>query len=433
MNRSRTKTLIVGLLIGLTAGSTATFFLKARGDKQHTQPVSESSATNSAASKRSRKILYYRGPMNPKQTSPVPRHDEMGMDFVPVYEDEAAGETPVSGYATVHIDPERQQLIGLTTARVTRGPIGGNIRTVGRVAVDETRVRHINVKVGGFVEAIFVDFVGKPVVKGQPLFSFYSPDLVSVQAEYLLALDTKKTLARGGKDTAESGDELVSAARQRLSLWDIPESEIKQLEKTRQPKKALTLYSPINGVVTQKTVVQGMRLNPGDMPYEITDLSWVWVLADAYEPDLAQIHVAMPATFTSKASGRIYQGKVAFVDPLLDAKTRTAKVRMSFPNQGDLRPETFGEVVLHSPERQAIRIPADAIVNSGVAQVVFISLGDGKLQPREVVTGASSGELIEVTRGIEVGEEVITRANFLVDSESRLKAALSGMSAEKPR
>jgi len=438
--RFRLGALLAVLAVGLLLGATGMWLLRPvrheasagpAGHERHEPPQASGEASGKApggTGPAHGRILYYRAPMNPKETSPTPRKDAMGMDYAPVYEEERSVETPIPGFATVRIDPERQQLIGLTSAKATRGPIGGSLRTVGRVAVDETRVRHINVKVGGFVEEIYVDFVGKPVARGQPLFSFYSPELLSVQTEYLLALDTRKKLAGGGGDVGGSGDELVTAARQRLKLWDVPDSEISDLERTRQPRKALTLLSPIRGVVTQKSIVQGMRLNPGDMPYEISDLGVVWVLADAYEPDLPRVHVGLPATFTSKGSGRAYEGRVAFIDPVLDPKTRTAKVRIAFANaDGELRPEEFGEVVIRAHQREAIRIPADAIVNSGADQVVFISLGAGKFQPRKVTTGVSDGELIEATSGVQEGEAVVTRANFLVDSESRLKAALSGM------
>lgn len=430
MREVRLPTLLGAVGLSLALGAGAALLLIPRAPRSAAASALDAGAA--ATGSQPRRPLYYRGPMNPKETSPVPRKDSMGMDFVPVYADELSAEQPVAGFSTVRVDPERQQLIGLTTAPVTRGPLGGNIRTVGRVVVDETRVRHINVKVGGFVESIFVDFVGKPVVRGERLFSIYSPELVSVQAEYLLALDARRTLARGDREVAGSGDELAEAARERLKLWDIPDSAVAELERTRKPKKALTLFSPIAGVVTQKSVVQGMRLNPGDMPYEISDLSRVWVLADGYESDLAQIHPGMAATFSSKASSLVHQGTVAFVDPVLDPKTRTAKVRMAFPNpKGELRPETFGDVVLHVPARDALRVPADAIINSGTRQLVFVSLGDGKFQPREVKTGASNGELVEVLDGVKEGESVITRANFLIDSESRLKAALGGMGAPK--
>lgn len=377
-----------------------------------------------------RKVKLYRSPMNPKQTSSTPRKDEMGMDYLPVYDDEVSGEggSKAEGLATVNIDPSRQQLIGLSTQKVTRGLVGTSWRTVGRVAIDETHVRHINVKVSAFVEHIFVDFVGKPVKKGDPLFSIYSPELLSVQSEYLLARDTQKALG-GSQLTGANGDDLISAARQRLELWDIPTSEIRDLERTGKPKKALTLFSPISGVVTKKDVVQGMRLNVGDMPYEITDLSEVWVLADAYESDLSRIHVGTPASLSLQAfANRAFHGRVAFVDPILDPKTRTAKVRLKFPNpKGELKPEMFGDVTLETAPRQGLRVPADAVIDSGAQKVVFVSLGEGKFQPRAVELGQASGDQIEVLKGLSDGDQVVTRANFLVDSESRLRASLAAL------
>jgi Cu(I)/Ag(I) efflux system membrane fusion protein len=374
-----------------------------------------------------RKVAFYRSPMDPKQTSPVPRQDEKGMDYLPVYEDEAKGSSGVEGLATVQIDPARQQLIGLRTAPVTGGPVGGSWRTVGRVAVDETRVHHVNVKVEGYVEHVHVDFVGKPVRRGEPLFSLYSPELLSVQSEYLLALKTRKAL--GGGSLAGSGDELVQAARERLKLWDVPESVIEELERTGKPQKTLTMVSPISGVVTKKDVVHGHKLTAGDMPYEITDLSEVWVLADVYESDLARTRVGMPATLSLQAfPGETFTGRVLFIDPVLDPKTRTAKVRIAFANpRGELRPEMFGEVTLRARAREGLRIPSDAVIDSGTRKVVFLSLGDGKFQPREVEVGASDGDHVEVVSGLEAGQQVVVRANFLVDSESRLKASLAAI------
>src|SRR6266542_6579028 len=229
-----------------------------------------------AVTKGERRIAFYRSPMDPKQTSPTPRKDEMGMDYLPVYQDEVSGDgsSKVEGLATVNIDPQRQQLIGLRTSEVTRGTVGGSWRTVGRVAVDETLVHHVNVKVSGFAERVYVDYVGKLVKAGEPLFTIYSPDLLSVQEEYLLALRTRKALGEG---SGAAGDDLVKSARQRLELWDVPEVEIERLERTGQAKKSLTLHAPMTGVVTKKDVVMGHRLQEGDMPYEITDLREVWV------------------------------------------------------------------------------------------------------------------------------------------------------------
>jgi len=375
-----------------------------------------------------RKIAFYRSPMDPKQTSHSPRKDEMGMDYLPVYEDEVmGGGSGVEGLATVQIDPARQQLIGLRTAPVTAGPVGGAWRTTGRVAVDETRVHHVNVKVEGFVEHIFVDFVGKPVRRGEPLFSFYSPELLSLQSEYLLAVKMKKELGSGA--LAGSGEELVQSARERLKLWDIPDAVLEDLEKTGKPRKTLTLVSPTTGVVTKKDVVHGHKLSAGDMPYEITDLSQVWVLADVYESDLAKTRVGMPATLSLQAfPNKGFSGRVLFIDPVLDPKSRTAKVRIAFANpQGELRPEMYGEVTLRARAREGLRIPADAVIDSGMKKVVFVSLGDGKFQPREVKLGATDGDQIEVVSGLETSDQVVVRANFLVDSESRLKASLAAI------
>jgi Cu(I)/Ag(I) efflux system membrane fusion protein len=286
----------------------------------------------------------------------------------------------------------------------------------------------VNIKVGGFVDTVLVDYVGKPVRSGEPLFTIYSPDLLSVQQEYLLALRTRKALSGGGFAEG-AGNDLVDAARERLKLWDIPDSEIKRLEATGKPTKTLTMFSPMTGVVTKKDIVMGHRLNEGDMPYEITDLSKVWVLADAYESDLSRIRLGMPATLSLQAfPGSTFVGRVIFIDPILDPKTRTAKVRLEFANpRGELKPEMFGEVTLQAPTREGLRIPADAVIDSGTRKVVFIAIGEGKFQPREVMLGAESGDQVEVLQGVEAGERVVTRANFLVDSESRLRASLAAM------
>jgi len=376
-----------------------------------------------------RKVALYRSPMNPSQTSPVPRKDEMGMDFVPVYQDELSGGGEVSGLAGVKIDAERQQLIGLRTAAVTRGPISGDWRTVGRVAVDETRVRKMNVKVDGFVDRLFADYTGKRVHRGQPLLSLYSPDLLNAQQDYVLALKTRQQLGGGS-----AGEDLVAAARRRLELWDIPPSEIAALERSQIPHRTLTLVSPIEGVITSKNVVQGSRLAAGDTPFEITDLSEVWVLADAHEMDLPRVRLGTPVTLTLAAiHNRVFKGRVSFIEPALDAKTRTARVRLAFANpRGELRPEMFGEIVFHTRPRQSLRVPSDSIIDSGERKVVFVATGDGRFEPRAIEAGDSSGDLVEVLSGLEEGERVVVRASFLVDSESRLKAALAALTSKPP-
>jgi membrane fusion protein, copper/silver efflux system len=373
----------------------------------------------------------YHCPMHPTYVSDKPGDCPIcGMKLVPL-EAADAGARPdiaeVPGFAGVQIDAQRQQVIGLRTTEATVGPVAGDWRTVGRVAVDETRVRKVNVKVDGFVEKLFVDYTGKVVRRGEPLFALYSPELLSAQQEYLLAVG-----ARGQLGSSSAGDDLVSASRRRLELWDVPEAEIAALEKTRKPKRAVTMTSPISGVVTAKTVVQGARISAGDTPFEITDLSQVWVLADAHEHDLQRVRIGTPVSLTMEAiPNHVFEGRVSFIEPVLDARTRTAKVRLAFANpRGELRPEMFGEVVFHARPREAVRVPFDTIIDSGDRKIVFIALGNGSFVPREIVAGDSSGDDVEVIAGLHPGERVVSRANFLVDSESRLQAAVAALTSQ---
>ena len=377
-----------------------------------------------------RKIEFYRSPMNPNQTSPVPRKDEMGMDYIPVYGDEVhePEASSVTGLAAININPERQQSIGLRTVSVTRGAISASLRTAGRIKADPTRVRKINVKVEGYVEKIYADFLGKPVKRGQPLFSLYSPSLLSAQNEFLLAIETRDALKKSGALGAD-GDNLVASARRKLELWDIPANEIVRLQLTNKPTKTLTFLSPISGVVTAKNIVEGSYLNPGDTPYEITDLSFVWVSSDIYESDLMEVNIGMTATLTLNAyPDKSFEGRVVFIDPVLDPKTRTIRLYINVANSAaQLKPEMYCEVLLHSKDREGLRIPVDAVIRAGTRDVVFLALGGGRFSPREVRLGVKSGDQIEVLSGLVEGQEVVVRANFLVDSESQLRASLAAI------
>ncbi|XXF75218.1 efflux RND transporter periplasmic adaptor subunit [Myxococcaceae bacterium GXIMD 01537] len=380
-------------------------------------------------------VTQYQCPMHPSIVQDHPGKCPIcGMDLVAMTPTTASAGDPaaltVQGLAPVTIDPSRQQLIGLRTAPVVEGKVGGTWRTNGRVAQDETRVRRVNLKVSAFVEHVYADFTGKPVRQGEPLFSVYSPELLAAQEEYLLAMRTRQALSQSGGMTAD-GDTLVAAARRKLQLWDVPPATLERLARTGEATRTLTLVSPISGVITRKDVVEGARLEVGAMPYEVVDLSRVWVLADVYEIELRHVKVGMPATLQLKAfPNRIFAGKVSFLDPVLDPATRTVKVRLEFPNpDGDLRPEMFGEVVLRGTARDALKIPSDAVVPTGTTQVAFVALGDGRFQPREVRLGESDGKSVEVTSGLKAGEQVVTGANFLVDSESRLRASLAALAA----
>jgi len=411
---------LAGAVVGGAAGARAT------------RTVAAPAVSKTAAAPAAKKRPLFQCPMHPAITADHPGDCPIcGMKLVEVKhggdDAEAKGAQSTGGLAAVTIEPARQQLIGLRTAKASQGTVSASWRTVARVDVAPSRVRKINVKVEGFVERMFVDFVGQSVRKGQPLFTVYSPALLAAQNEYLLALATRDQLVKGG--AAEGGDALVAAARRRLELWDVPDAELERLERTREPSKSLTVVSPIAGVVTAKNVVQGARTSPGEAPYEITDLGEVWVMADAYEGDLERIRPGMQATLTLAAyPGREFAGKVAFVDPLLDTTTRTLKVHMHFANPGRLlKPGMFGEVTLQGLARQGLRIPADAVLRAGREDVVFLARGSGKLEPRVVKLGDRSGDEVEVTAGLAEGDEVVTRANFLVDSESQLRASLAAI------
>jgi Cu(I)/Ag(I) efflux system membrane fusion protein len=377
-----------------------------------------------------RKIKFYRSPMNPNQTSPVPRKDEMGMDYIPVYGDEVndTASSSVTGLAAININPERQQSIGLRTVSVTRGSISTSVKTIGRIQADPKRVRKINIKVEGYVEKIYADFLGKPVKKGQPIFSLYSPNLFSAQTELLLAVETRDALEKSGA-LGIDGDNLVASARRKLELWDIPSDEIMRLLKTGKPTKTLTFTSPISGVITAKNIVEGSYLNPGDTPYEITDLSSVWVSSDIYESDLMAVNIGMTATLTMNAyPDKPFEGRVVFIDPVLDPKTRTVRLYVNVANPAaELKPEMYCEVLLHSKDREGLRIPLDAVIRAGTRNVVFLALGGGRFSPQEVQLGVKSGDQIEVLSGLAEGQEVVVHANFLVDSESQLRASLAAI------
>jgi len=405
-------------LIALAVGIGGTWLLMRRG-----QPHAHEKPTQAAAKQ------MYQCPMHPQIIQDHPGDCPIcGMALVVMDGKTSQGDGHgTDTHAVVTIDPERQQLIGLRTEAATEGELGGELRATGRVTPDETRVRKVNLKVEGFVERLFVDFTGKAVTRGTPLFSLYSPEFVSAQQEYLLALRTQKALSGG--TLQGSGSDLLEAARRRLLLWDVPREAIERLEKTGEVQRALVLRSPISGVVTAKNVVEGARLTPADIPFEITDLSRVWVQVDIYEAELSRVRVGMAAELTGQAvPGRSLKGRVSFIDPLMDPKTRTARLRLEFPNpKGELKPEMFGEVTLKGQGRKGLVVPLDAVLDAGSSKVVFVALGNGKFEPREVTTGATARDRVEILSGLQTGDEVVVRANFLVDSESRLQAALAQM------
>jgi Cu(I)/Ag(I) efflux system membrane fusion protein len=323
---------------------------------------------------------------------------------------------------SVKIDPERRRLIGLKTAPVIRGPIDTTIRTVGRVAFDETRLVKMQPRFEGFIEHLYANFTGKLVKKGEPLATIYSPELLATENEYLLAIKARASLASSGlPDVAES-------ARARLRLFGISDATLDRIEKTGEPVRSLPLDAPISGYVTSKQVVAGAKVGPDDALFDIADLSRVWVLADVYEYELPRLKLGQSATLTlSYWPDRTWRGRVIYIYPTVDEKTRTVRVRIDVDNSKlDLKPEMFADVIIASAPRTALLAPEDAIIESGTRQLVFVATDDGRLTPREITIGDRSGGKVEVRSGLDEGETVATGANFLLDSESRLKAVVGG-------
>jgi Cu(I)/Ag(I) efflux system membrane fusion protein len=331
---------------------------------------------------------------------------------------------------TVQISPERQQLIGVKIGMVEIKPLEKVIRTVGRVDYDEKRLTTISPKIGGWIEDLFVDFTGRFVQQGEPLLTLYSPELVSTQEEYLLALRAKKELVKSPfPEVAGSGNSLAESARRRLKLWDINDDQIKALEESGQPRKTLTLYSPFSGIVLEKVAYKGMNVMPGMALFKLADLSIVWLYADIYEYELPFIRLGQQASIQlSYLQGENFTGKAIYIYPSLNPETRTAKVRFEIPNpHGKLKPEMYANVEIKVHLGRKLTVPEGAIIDTGIRQLAIIDKGSGYFEPREVKVGAKVDNYYEVIRGLKAGERVVTSANFLIDSESKLKEAVGSM------
>ncbi|HKB72029.1 MAG TPA: efflux RND transporter periplasmic adaptor subunit [Thermoanaerobaculia bacterium] len=416
---SRILSVLVGgaalLLVGYLAG-------RARRPSSATTPSLQASRLRPLE----RPVLYWYDPMKPEVHFDHPgKSPFMDMPLQPKYADEAptASAAPPPGYSVVRIPLERRQEIGVTTAKVEKRVIGGSIETNGSVAEDEGRVHSVNAKFAGYIERLLVDRTGQPVKRGQPLLTIYSPDLVATERELLLAVENGRRLrASSSLQAAADAQSLLAATRQRLRLWDIPDSEIDRIEKSGEVSKTLTLDSPVSGVVLQKDAVPGLSITPGMPLYTIADLSTVWVLADVYQSEMA---MAVPGnTATVSASfppGETFPGRIDFVYPTLTEESRTIKIRIVLPNpKGVLKPGMFVRVSLSGSGKNALAIPRSALIQTGERQIAFVEESPGVYVPREIETGLSGKDSIEVLSGLSEGEMVVTSANFLIDSESRI-------------
>lgn len=350
--------------------------------------------------------------------------------------DAHAGHQPGTNGKAVYISPARQQLIGVRTAAVSRRTLDATIRTVGTIAYDETRVAQIHTKISGWIETVSVDYVGKAVRRGQPLFTIYSPDLVATQNEYLLALRAQQRLGDSRfAETREGADALVSAARDRLRLWDISDAQIEQLERTGQPRRTLTLYSPFDGVVLERNAFAGQYVTPEMSTFKIADLSTIWVVAHVFEYETRAVKIGQTAEieFPYGQSTRAMKGRITFIHPDVDPMTRRVKVRIAFPNAGfELKPETYVTVVIRSAVGSALAIPREAVLDNGDTRYAIVALPQGYFEPRAIEAGEPVDDFVPLLRGLSEGEQVVTSAQFLIDSETNLQAAMQAMSVTMP-
>ena len=377
-----------------------------------------------------RKILYWYDPMHPAYKSDKPGiAPDCGVQLVPKYAaDDSASEPMPPG--TVMISPQKQQLMGVRTSTVARESLVRTIRTTGQVAVDEARIAHVHVKVSGWIDKVYVDFVGQLVRKGQPLFTLYSPDLVATQEEYLIARRGESSLSSSPfAEVRQGANSLLRATRDRLKLWDISEAQIEKLERTGEVSRTMTFYSPVTGFVTDRKAFPQASVTPDVELYTVANLSTVWVMADVYQYELPYLRVGQRAEVQlSYYPGKTYTGRVSYIYPILDAQTRTAKVRVDLPNPGfKLKPEMFADVQLQVNYGKQLVVPQEAVLDSGERQTVFVAAGDGHFVPRAVKIGPQGEGKDVILSGLQPGEIIVSSGNVLIDSESQLKDAMSGM------
>jgi RND family efflux transporter MFP subunit len=406
-------------------------------------------ATTEAAA--DREILYWVDPMHPAYKSDKPGiAPDCGMALEPVYADDGrtggtkpnaahpalpalpAQPAPPARESAIRITPERQQLIGVKFATAEWDDSGRALRTVGTVTFDERRVAHVHPRIEGWIDKVFVDFTGDLVKVGQPMLTIYSPEMLASQQELLLAARARKVMADNPLSTAaEHGQSLFEAAKRRLELWDLSGDQIEEVLATGRPIRSITLHAPMGGFVLERNAFPNQRVGPDADLYTIADLSRVWIMADVFESDIASIHVGSAAYLMFPYEGTTPVGaKVMYIQPQVDPTTRTLKVRLEAANPGlRLKPDMFVNVEFGIAGEKRLVVPADAVLDSGERQTVFVDLGDGYLEPRAVDVGARIGDRIVIASGLAAGERVVASGTFLVDSESQLKAAIGAMGA----
>ena len=378
-----------------------------------------------------KRVLYYRNPMGQPDTSPVPKKDSMGMDYIPVYDGEEANSSGV-----VKVSPDRIQQLGVRSEPVEMRKLAQTVQSVGSVQADERRLFVVNTKFDGWIEILNVSATGQAVRRGEPLMDIYAPELVAAQQEYLLANQSLLNLSLATADVQNSARQLVEASLQRLRNWDISDDQIQRLLREGTITRTLTLRSPADGIVLEKMAVAGSRVMAGEPLYRIADLSSVWVVADVFEQDLGTLRPGHNATVTVDVNpGASVRGTVDFIYPTVTQETRTAKVRIVIANPtGRLKPGMYAKVAFETPvgAGTVLAVSDSAVLDSGNRQIVLVDLGQGRFQPRDVKLGTHVAGYYEVREGLKVGDTVVVGANFLIDAESNLRAALQTFASPAP-
>ena len=427
MNRT-TVTIVVAVLIAaaLAAGYWWGAKQAVHAPQQAEKPMASANDAAKPGAPAKGKVLYYRNPMGLPDTSPMPKKDPMGMDYIAVYE----GGEPDAPAGTVKISLDKVQLLGVRSEAVELRELRRTVQAVGTIQANERLLAKVAPRFEGWIEKLYVNTTGQPVARGQPLMEVYSPDLVTAQEEYLIALRGAKELKESGADAQGVMQRLAEGALRRLRNWEISDKELEALQQEGKPRRLLTYRSAVNGVVLQKPGVQGMRFMPGEVLFEIADLSSVWMLADVAEQDIGLLQLGQQANLRIVAyPDKLFTGKVVFLYPTIDSETRTAKVRIELANPGGLlKPAMFANVELAFAMKgeKILAVPDSAVLDSGSRQVVLVRRGEGLFEPRPVKLGMRADGYIAVLEGLKAGEDVVVRANFLIDAESNLKAALAG-------
>jgi membrane fusion protein, copper/silver efflux system len=378
-----------------------------------------------------RTILYWYDPMHPGYKADKPgKAPDCGMDLVPKYADEnsSAPQQPASG--SLAISADKQQMIGVRTAEVTRERLVRSVDTSGQIVPDESRIAHVHVKVNGFIDKVFVNTIGQPLRRGEPLFTLYSPDLVATQEEYLIAKRGEQSMGSSQfAEVAQGSQSLLRSARERLKLWDIDDAQIKKLDETGEVSRTLTIRSPISGVVMDRKAFPQTSVGPDTELYTVADLSSVWVDADIYEYEVPFVKVGQRAEMQlSYYPDKTWTGRISFIYPTLDPATRTVKVRLEFPNPNlQLKPQMYADVHLKVDYGTQVVVPEEAVLDAGKDQSVFVARDGGSFESRKITTGAKFDGKVVVLSGLKPGETIVTSGNFLIDSESQMKGATEAM------